>query len=76
MLSCLTTHLTRGRNGGQCASMKGVDRGDDDGEVNVEFGVSIFPCELDGSLVSFCTTVAEKGLKEKKMKVDRRLVIA
>ena len=56
--------------------MKGVDRGDDDGEVNVEFGVSIFPCELDGSLVSFCTTVAEKGLKEKKMKVDRRLVIA
>ena len=72
----MTTHLTRGRDGGQRASMEGVDRGDDDGEVDVEFGVGVFPCELDGSLVGFRTTVAEKGLKEKKtkMKMDRSLV--
>lgn len=45
--------------------MEGVDRGDDDGEVDVEFGVGVLPCELDCSLVGFRTTVTKKGLKNR-----------
>ena len=69
MIGYVSTHLPRGGDGGQCASMEGVDRGDDDGEVDVEFGVGVLPRELDGSLVGLCSTVAEKGLDNRRRKV-------
>jgi len=62
----VSTHLPGGGDGGQCASMKRVDCGDDDGEVDVEFGVGVLPRELDGGLVGLGTTVAEKGLEQRK----------
>ena len=46
----------------QCAAVEGIHCRDDDREVDVEFGVSVLPRQLDGGLVGFGAGVAEKRL--------------
>ena len=57
--------------------MKRVNSSDNDGEINVQLSVSVFSGEFDGSLVSLCSRVAKKSLKQKKRekKNKRRLTM-
>ena len=61
----LVLFLSGGGDGGQGASMKGADSGDDDWRRDLQFRMSVFASQFDSCLVRFRAGVTEKSLIQK-----------